>query len=482
MNQQCKELMANSGIAFGTSGARGLVEQFSDDVCASFTVAFLHVMREQGDVNQVAIGMDRRPSSPKMAAACTAAARAVGIEVDDYGILPTPALALEAMANGIPAIMITGSHIPFDRNGIKFYRPDGEITKADEQAILNTEVELPKLGPIARNSESSAANRRYLSRFTAWFEGKPLTGTRVGLYQHSAAGRDLTQQILEALGASVIPLGRSEQFVPVDTEAVSEEDRAKACSWSAEHNLDALFTTDGDGDRPLLADEQGEWLRGDILGLLCARELGIQALAVPVSCNTAIEGCGAFEQVVRTRIGSPYVLSGMEAMSEKHTSVAGFEANGGFLLGSELVEGNRRLEALPTRDALLPALTLLVSAARSGKPLSALVKGLPARYTVSDRIQAFPTAQSQALVATWHNDLLAMQQALALENAIAEVDTTDGLRVILENGEIVHFRASGNAPELRCYVEASDPVLARKRLQQCLSHCLILRDEGQKLS
>lgn len=479
ISKTASQVLIDSGVTFGTSGARGLVEQFTDDVCAAFTVAFLNVMREHGDVDQVAIGMDRRPSSPNMTAACTAAARAMGVDVNDYGILPTPALALQAMADGIPAIMITGSHIPFDRNGIKFYRPEGEITKADEQAILNADAELPPLGAIARNNERNAANERYLTRFTTWFEGKPLTGMRVGLYQHSAAGRDLSRQVLEALGASVIPLGRSEQFVPVDTEAVSEEDRAKASAWSVAHNLDALFTTDGDGDRPLLADEHGEWLRGDILGLLCARELGIQALAVPVSCNTAIEGCGAFEQVVRTRIGSPYVLAGMEALTEQYARVAGFEANGGFLLGSTVVEGNRRLEALPTRDALLPALTLLVSAARSGKPLSALVKGLPARYTVSDRIKEFPTVQSQALVATWRNNLPAMHHALALEHAIAEVDTTDGLRVTLENGEIVHFRASGNAPELRCYVEASDPALAHKRLQQCLSYCVTLRDAGQ---
>ena len=145
----------------------------------------------------------------------------------------------------------------------------------------------------------------------------------------------------------------------------------------------------------------------------------------------------------------------MEELAEKHTSVAGFEANGGFLQGSALVEGSHRLEALLTRDALLPALTLMVSAARSSKPLSALVEGLPARYTASDRLQAFPTEQSQALLAEWQNNLSAMQQVLALEHDIAKVDTTDGLRVILENDEIVHFRASGNAPELRCYVEAN---------------------------
>ncbi|WP_052445035.1 hypothetical protein [Chromohalobacter japonicus] len=167
-----RQLILGSGILFGTSGARGLVEQFSDEVCAAFTTAFLTVMREQGEVTQVAIGMDRRPSSPGMAAACTAAARGLGVKVVDYGILPTPALALQAMADGVPAIMITGSHIPFDRNGIKFYRPEGEITKADEQAIMNVAAELPALGVIEREPVSDAAVRRYLTRFTDWFPGQ----------------------------------------------------------------------------------------------------------------------------------------------------------------------------------------------------------------------------------------------------------------------------------------------------------------------
>lgn len=466
---QVSQVISTSGIAFGTSGARGLVEQFTDEVCAAFATAFLTVMREQGDVTQVAIGMDRRPSSPGMAAACSAAARALGVKVVDYGILPTPVLALQAMADGVPAIMITGSHIPFDRNGIKFYRPEGEITKADEQAIMSVSAELPALGAIEREPESDAAVQRYLARYTEWFPGQPLAGKRVGVYQHSAAGRDLNVRVLEALGAEAVPLGRSEEFVPVDTEAVSDEDRALARTWATEHRLDALLTTDGDGDRPLLADERGEWLRGDIVGLLCARELGIQALAVPVSCNTAIETCGAFDQVLRTRIGSPYVLAGMQQLAGGYPRVAGFEANGGFLLGTPVEEGERRLAALPTRDALLPALTLMVAAARRNAPLSSLVADLPARYTASDRLKEFPTERSQALLAEWCDDWPAMQQALGLEHAIAEVDTTDGLRATLENGEIVHLRPSGNAPELRCYVEAQSEKQATALVESVLA-------------
>ncbi|SJN12223.1 Phosphomannomutase [Halomonas citrativorans] len=462
-------IIADSGIAFGTSGARGLVEQFTDEVCAAFSVAFISAMQSSFDVKRIAIGMDLRPSSPAMVAACTGAAHAMGVEVDDYGVLPTPALALQAMADGIPCIMITGSHIPFDRNGIKFYRPDGEITKQDEDAIFASTARMPAEVHPVRNVVSDAASETYARHFTSWFTGEPLKGWRIGLYQHSAAGRDLNVHILAELGADVVILGRSETFVPVDTEAVSEEDQAKGSAWAKQYQLHALLSTDGDGDRPLVGDETGTWQRGDVVGLLCARALGIEALAVPVSCNTAIEACGAFKKVKRTRIGSPYVLASMATLSKQFDRVAGFEANGGFLLGSELEVDNRALAALPTRDALLPALTLMITAAQQGIRLSQLFANLPLRYTASDRLKGFPTWQSNALLATWREAPKEMQEALGFAAPIKDITTIDGLRITLENNDIVHLRPSGNAPELRCYCESDSQAKASALVQRSLA-------------
>src|SRR3546814_2997530 len=119
----------------------------------------------------------------------------------------------------------------------------------------------------------------------------------------------------------------------MDTGAVAEGDIRRGREWAGEHRLDGLVATDGDGDRPLIDDERGEWLRGDIVGLLCARQLGIRALAVPVSCNTATERCGGFDSVVRTRIGSPNVSAAMVQLAASGLPVAGFKAHGGFLLG-----------------------------------------------------------------------------------------------------------------------------------------------------
>jgi phosphomannomutase len=220
--------------------------------------------------------------------------------------------------------------------------------------------------------------------------------------------------------------------------------------------------------RQLLGDETGTWQRGDIVGLLCARALDIEVLAVPVSCNTAIEACGAFTAVERTRIGSPYVLDSMAKLNEQYARVAGFEANGGFLLGSNLENEGRQLAALPTRDALLPALTLMVMAAQSGVALSKLIADLPARYTASDRLKDFATDKSHTLLAKWQASPELMQQALGLQGNITDINTTDGLRATLENGDIVHLRPSGNAPELRCYSESGSQAQASALVKHSL--------------
>lgn len=463
------DILANSGIQFGTSGARGLVEQFTDQTCAAFTLAFLNVMKQEFHVKRVALGVDRRPSSPLMASACAAAAADFGVKVDYYGVLPTPALALQAMQDGVPAIMITGSHIPFDRNGIKFYRPDGEITKVDERAILSEEVNVQPVRPMLPE-DSSKAREMYMERYTNLFPADLLQGKRIGLYEHSAAGRDLNAEVLRSLGAEVISLGRTDTFVPIDTEAVSEDDQKQALAWSEKYKLDSIFSTDGDGDRPLIADENGYWLRGDVLGLLCASALNIQALALPVSCNTAIEKSKLFAEVVRTRIGSPYVIEEMSVLASRFDKVAGFEANGGFLLQNPVMVGTSVIVPLPTRDALLPALMLLANSALQQRPISALLSEIPERFTASDRIKNVSIEKSKALITSWTEDFSAMIDSLHLVGEAQSVDTTDGFRVTLSSGDVVHFRLSGNAPELRCYTEASTYPEAKGLVNQCLSY------------
>jgi phosphomannomutase len=465
-------LVAQSGVAFGTSGARGLVASMSDGLCWAYTAAFLQSVAPHA--TRVVLGHDLRPSSPRIAAACAAAIAASGRECVYVGALPTPALAFYAAQIGAPALVVTGSHIPFDRNGIKFYRADGEISKADEQVMLAAQVEVPDVPQCpALPPANPQATAAYVQRYLDFFGAGALAGVQVAVYEHSSVGRDVLRTILQGLGAQVTSLGRTETFVPIDTEAVRPEDIAQAREWAKQHRFDALLSTDGDADRPLIGDEHGDWLRGDVVGILCAQALRAQVVVTPVSSNTALELGGQFSKVLRTRIGSPYVIAGMEeALSHGQLGapVVGYEANGGFLLGSDVVQGTSILKALPTRDAVLPMLALLVLARQRGCKLSALSADLPQRFTASDRLQNFATEKSRALLERLQADAAALLRTMAPDAGyIVDTNLTDGLRVTFANGDIVHLRPSGNAPELRCYAEASTVKRANALCAACLA-------------
>ncbi|MBE1298306.1 MAG: phosphomannomutase [Alteromonadaceae bacterium] len=465
----CKDVLSNSDVKFGTSGARGLVEDFTPEVCAAFVSAFLTRISKCFASDTLFLGIDNRPSSPIIAKLCASAAIAVGYKVRYFGVLPTPALALYALANKQPSIMVTGSHIPFDRNGLKFYTPEGEITKQDEQEIVtSTENVVLSNSPFLLNLDC-AAIEAYKARYCTLFGRDTLRNKRIGVYEHSSAGRDIFRGILESLGADVISFGRSDEFVPIDTEAVSDEDKERAKAWVNEFKLDAIFSTDGDGDRPLIADEHGNWLRGDIVGLLTCMELGIESVATPVSCNSAIESSGEFKEVSRTRIGSPYVIAEFPTLATKYNTTAGFEANGGFMLGSTCQYNGADVAPLPTRDAMLPFIMIMARSVNKSCTVSALSESLPSRFTDSDRLKNMPTEKSKDFIAHGVANTSLLVKKLGLANHIVALNQVDGLRMTLSNDDIVHLRPSGNAPEMRVYVESGGQDSAKQLLDLVLS-------------
>lgn len=485
LNFSIDKLMQTSGVTFGTSGARGLVTNMTDQVCYAYTLGFLQYLNqtESGAATTGLVGIagDLRPSTPRIMAACAQAVADFGLQPINCGFIPTPAITLWGIKQNIPTLMITGSHIPDDRNGIKFNDATGEILKDDEAGIRLQHVNLPAanfapdgalLNPNTEflSTVNFDANLAYQRRYLDFFPAQCLSGMRIGLYQHSSVSRDILYTILTKLGAVVTPLNRSEQFIPVDTEAVRAEDRDLARAWAASQQFDCIVSTDGDGDRPLIADENGAWLRGDIVGILTARYLGINVVATPVSSNTALELSGWFSKINRTRIGSPYVIVSMaKAVTAGLAPVAGYEANGGFLLANSLLHNGRSLAALPTRDAVIVILSLLLFARECGGSISQLVQTLPQRYTASGRLQNFPIEISHKRIAELTaNAELRHNEFIASFDRIHQVNTIDGLRMTFENKEILHLRPSGNAPELRVYAEADAPMRAEAMVQKSL--------------
>jgi phosphomannomutase len=455
--------LSESSLKFGTSGLRGLAVELEGQAARRYTAAFLRHVQGLGQLGggRVFLGRDFRNSSLAIVTDCAAAVAQFGIEAVDCGTIPTPALAYHAMAAGCGAIMVTGSHIPADRNGLKFYVPAGEISKADEAGILaalNDELIPDSIQPM--RDDAGPAIERYFERFATLLPAGAFAGLRIGVFEHSTVARDLLGQVLRHAGAETVSLGRTDTFVAVDTEAFGDAVFAPLKGWVASEKLDAIVSADGDGDRPLLMDGNGQFVRGDVLGLLAAQFLGAHTVVTPVTSNSAIERTGFFGKVIRTRVGSPFVVAAMEQV---HYAVVGFEANGGTFVGDGVTVDGQPLAPLPTRDAVLPLLCALGLAVRQSKRVDEVVAALPLQHAIADRLQDVPAEKSGAFLGQLEGDP-AFAEAFFAPHGIAGLSTIDGLQFRTLSGDMVHFRASGNAPELRCYVEGGSPEVARALL------------------
>ncbi len=538
-----------TALAFGTSGLRGLVKDITDLEAYINVRGALRYLLDSGDIQaggRVVLAGDLRPSTDRIMRACAHAIVDLGCQVENAGKIPTPALMAHCLSSGRPGVMVTGSHIPFDRNGIKVNKSVGEVLKTDEAGITR-EVERVRAAEYGRTAQASTfdaagmlkrpsdlppidsgGEEGYVRRFVGSFASGGLSGLRVLVYQHSAVGRDLLPRILRELGADVCTASRSETFVPIDTENIADEelDSLEKLAVAAEGDgpVDAIVSTDGDSDRPLViavlpAAEVGargrrvRFLSGDLLGIVVAEYLGADAAAVPISSNDAVERRMAERGVFlrTTRIGSPYVVAALNEMRSAgaYTRIVGWEANGGFLTQSDIPLATGTLAALPTRDSTLPILANLFAANEQRVGLAGLWSRLPARFGRAGLCDHVPVAVSQAILArlmpsegptevtfeaggrvhggrgagagaaplsgvaaaTWLERKATLSRfftpALGFDE-IVRINVLDGVRIFFESGDIAHVRPSGNAPQLRIYANSDSQARADQIVELAL--------------
>lgn len=532
-------------LQFGTSGRRGLVTDLTQLEVYINVRAELEYLQslppEAGGVirgDEFSLAYDLRPSStafvpgePRRGEICQAVVRGLrdaGMRPLNLGAIPTPALACFAFLRNQGSIMVTGSHIPFDRNGYKLNTSRGELLKEHEDPIGRTvrrirdeiygqpfsespfdESGMFKDGHCDLPPGHDEARAAYVRRYLTFFHGCSLAGKRIVVYQHSAVGRDLLVEILRGFGAEAIPAGRSDTFVPIDTENIGGaqlamiQDLADQAARSS-GAVDAVVSMDGDCDRPLLVGIEGEngrarFFGGDLVGMVTARFLGADSVVLPISCNDAVDRsdlAGVLE--AKTRIGSPYVIAGMQAAREKgRQAVCGWEANGGFLTGSDIHRNGRVLKALPTRDAVLPLLCCLFQCVEKKVGLVELFESLPKRYSKAGLLRPIANSIGRRVVGAYSPGDAAIRDvvfagetvdafgqdgigvalppgakrelgairakletffsAAAGFGPITRLNYTDGVRVLFGNGDIAHFRPSGNADEFRIYAVADSP-------------------------
>ena len=229
-------VMEKSGINFGTSGVRGRVVDLSDEVCWAYAAGFIQYLQETKQLElgaTVGIAGDYRSSTNRIMGVLSQAIVDQGYQPVNLGKTPSPALALFGLKHNMPTMMVTGSHIPEDRNGIKFNTALGEILKLDEQGIRAQFITIPTgkftpEGALVQEPTLPAINgtaqAQYVKRYLNFFPNKALDGLSIGLYEHSSVSRECLYEILTGLGAKVMRLARSDAFISVDTEAIRPED------------------------------------------------------------------------------------------------------------------------------------------------------------------------------------------------------------------------------------------------------------------
>lgn len=430
---------------FGTSGIRGDAEklftnQFCFDLGRTFA-AFLDKHRQSG---AVAVGMDPRGSSPRIKKAFESGLVYAGREVYDQGAAPVPSMCylLQISEFVTGAAMITGSHIKDYLNGIKFFAFNGEILTDQEreiEAIYGNVKEKMKYKDLTRNVEvENRAPEEYRNLLIGLAQAK-YPKWKIVADPGDGAQSDVMPTVLRGLGLDVIEVNSTLQgtFFARDTE--NEPDFESLKQKVKETGADFGIGWDSDGDRCIFIGKGGVFIPGDYTASIVAREAAGDIIVTPVATSQVVDHIG--KKIIRTRVGSPYVIEAMK----KHNSKFGFEANGGGVSA----------EIMYTRDGGTTTIKFLNILAKSGKSFEELIATLPKFYLSKTKVD-YKWEQKDEILKK------------AKEHFKGKCDETDGLKIWLSDTTWMLFRSSLNAPEFRIFAESKDEKESEKLLAEGL--------------
>ena len=426
---------------FGTDGIRGIANIDLKPTLA-FDLGRATARHLGADGGALVVGQDTRRSGDMFVAAIAAGATSLGIDVHAVGVVPTPALAfLAGRGTFIGGIMVSASHNPADDNGLKVL--DGRGLKLDdavedelEQLIWRAD-ELGGIGNagLGRVIDARDLVEAYRAHRTAMAETIPATGVRVVLDGANGSGSMLGPAIVEATGATVEVIHADPDGININVRC-GATDPASLAEAVVRHGADVGFALDGDADRLIAVDADGQVVDGDqVLGILALDRLARGqlpggGLVVSVLSNgglqSAIEAAGG--QIVRTPVGDKYILEGMQVSG----ATLGGEKSGHVII----------LEHTTSGDGIVTALEVLRVMCARGESLAALAEAIPL------------LPQQQRAVKARHKDQWEGDRILGA--AIA--DARDRLG---PTGRVL-VRPSGTEPALRVMVEGADAPLVQE--------------------
>lgn len=421
-------------LKFGTDGVRGVANlDLTPEVVLALGRAAARVLPSQRFV----VGRDTRRSGPLLEAALVAGLAAEGAEVTLLGIAPTPAVAWVAAADSISGAVISASHNPFQDNGVKLFGPGGKKLDDPTEAALEREMHAllhHEVSPAAISgaavgtvADGRANVQRWLTSVASSIDGRGLGGLRVVIDCANGAASEVGPSLLRELGADIVVLHGRPNGTNINDGCGSTHptDLQRAV---LEHGADAGIALDGDADRALAVDAEGQLVDGDQIIAIAAidrRDAGTLAhdsVVVTVMTNLGFRlgMAGHGINVLEVPVGDRYVL---QALEEQHLSLGG-EQSGHVIFADRATTG----------DGLLTAVQLLDVVARSGRPLDALADDAMTRLPQVLRNVKVPAG------------VLDARAALAREIAEVEAELGDHGRVLI--------RPSGTEPLVRVMVEA----------------------------
>ena len=428
---------------FGTDGIRGLAngETLTAEIAVDVAVAAAHILVESS-VNKrpiAIVGQDSRASGEFLEAAVAAGLASAGVDVLRVGVLPTPAIAYLVAESGADlGVMISASHNPMPDNGIKlFSRGGGKLDDAIEAAIEKRMGE-PWTRPTGRNvgriTFDQGASARYLSHLLASVS-TPLKGLKIVVDCANGASSYVAPIAYDQAGAKVIAIHHAPDGWNINENCGSThlEDLQAAV---VREGADFGIAHDGDADRCLAVDAQGNIVDGDVIMTILARGFKARgALKSNTIVGTVMSNLGFMHamkdaeiDVITTAVGDRYVLEKM--------------LDGDFSLGGEQSGHLIMREFANTGDGILTALQLAQEVVRTGKPLAELASAM----------KRFP----QVLINVSNVAKDKLDSSKVISDAVAQAEAK-----LADNGRIL-LRASGTEPLVRVMVEASSDNLAQE--------------------
>jgi phosphoglucosamine mutase len=424
------------GRLFGTDGVRGLANvDLTAELALDLSVAAAHVLGEAGAFEghrpRAVVGRDPRASGEFLEAAVVAGLASAGVDVVRLGVLPTPAVAHLTGSTGADlGVMLSASHNPMPDNGIKFLARGGikldDLIEDAIEARMNEEWQRPTGAAVGRVFDDGQGFETYVSHLVRSAPNR-FEGLKVVIDCANGAASQTAPEALRRLGAEVITYAAAPDGLNINLNCGSTHLEGLQREVLG-HRADVGIALDGDADRCLAVDANGELVDGDqILAILALAMRDSGRLSNDTVVATVMSNLGFVQAMVReriaveqTKVGDRYVLEAMKAGGHK----LGGEQSGHVILSDHATTG----------DGTLTAVMLLARVAQTGKALSDLAGAM--------------TRLPQVLVNVKDVDKSRAGTDATVQAAVAEATARLG-----DTGRVL-LRPSGTEPLVRVMVEA----------------------------